>query len=73
MMPGLWFNSAKFFDLEYQVYGEIPVIDQPEDVHHLSEAVPGGPMLRVVERQGRVIGMSGFGVRLRHRAVEAPY
>ena len=31
---------AKFFDLEYQVYGEIPVIDQPGDVHHLSEAVP---------------------------------
>ena len=28
-------------------------------------------MLRAVERQGRVIGMSGFGVRLRHRAVEA--
>ena len=69
--PGLWFNSAKFFDLEYQVYGEVPVIDQPEDVHHLSEVTPGGPMLRAVERQGRVIGMSGFGVRLRHRAVEA--
>ena len=68
---GLWFNSAKFFDLEYQVYGDIPVNDQPGDVHHLSEAVPGGAMLRVVEREGRVIGMSGFGVRLRHRAVEA--
>jgi NADPH-dependent 2,4-dienoyl-CoA reductase/sulfur reductase-like enzyme len=23
--PGVYFNSAKFFDLEYQVYGEVPV------------------------------------------------
>ncbi|MBK8954783.1 MAG: NAD(P)/FAD-dependent oxidoreductase [Saprospiraceae bacterium] len=22
--PGIWFNSAKFFDLEYQVYGTVP-------------------------------------------------
>jgi len=22
--PGFWFNSAKFFDLEYQVYGSVP-------------------------------------------------
>ncbi len=22
--PGIWFNSAKFFDIEYQVYGYIP-------------------------------------------------
>ena len=22
--PGLWFNSAKFIDIEYQVYGEVP-------------------------------------------------
>jgi NAD(P)H-nitrite reductase large subunit len=22
--PGIWFNSAKFFDIEYQVYGDIP-------------------------------------------------
>lgn len=23
--PGIWFNSAKFFDIEYQVYGDVPV------------------------------------------------
>ena len=22
--PGIWFNSAKFFDIEYQVYGNVP-------------------------------------------------
>ncbi|MGB3547895.1 MAG: FAD/NAD(P)-binding oxidoreductase, partial [Saprospiraceae bacterium] len=22
--PGIWFNSAKFIDIEYQVYGEVP-------------------------------------------------
>ena len=24
--PGIWFNSAKFFDIEYQVYGSVPKI-----------------------------------------------
>jgi len=28
--PGLWFNSAKFFNIEYQVYGSISP-DLPED------------------------------------------
>jgi NADPH-dependent 2,4-dienoyl-CoA reductase/sulfur reductase-like enzyme len=23
--PGIWFNSAKYFDIEYQVYGDIPI------------------------------------------------
>lgn len=23
-LPGIWFNSAKFFDLEYQTYGHVP-------------------------------------------------
>lgn len=27
--PGIWFNSAKFFHLEYQVYGDVPA--EPDD------------------------------------------
>jgi hypothetical protein len=27
--PGIWFNSAKFFDLEYQVYGQVSPVDPP--------------------------------------------
>ena len=29
--PGIWFNSAKFFDIEYQVYGDIPA-NTPENI-----------------------------------------
>jgi len=29
--PGIWYNSAKFFDIEYQVYGEI----EPQPVEHV--------------------------------------
>ena len=68
--PGLWFNSAKFFDLEYQVYGEVPVKDLPGDKHYLTDVDLGNAMWRVIERGGRIIGMSAFGIRLRHREVE---
>ena len=29
-VPGIWFNSAKFFDIEYQTYGNVPA-RLPED------------------------------------------
>ena len=29
--PGLWYNSAKFFDIEYQVYGHVPAESNEEN------------------------------------------
>jgi len=66
----LWFNSAKFFDQEYQIYGDVPVLDREGERHFLAELSKGDVLFRVVERDGRVIGMSSMGLRLRHRKAE---
>lgn len=68
--PGVWFNSAKFFDLEYQVYGEVPAKRATEDEHLYWEHPGGRQALRVVARGGRVVGVQGMGLRLRHRLCE---
>ena len=61
--PGVFFNSAKFFGLEYQVYGrtDLPAPDGAEDW----EWTDGARHLRVRHRGGAVRGVSALGVRLR--------
>lgn len=66
--PGHWFNSAKFFDIEYQTYGN--VFSQKPEGHanfiyqHPKEDV----FLHFVfdKATHRFIGINNFGVRLRH-------
>ena len=60
--PGLFFNSAKFFDLEWQVYGATA---GPGDDW---EAVDGARALRIRTADGRVRGVSALGMRLRQEA-----
>ncbi len=68
---GIWFNSAKFLDLEYQTYGSVP--PAPRDgVEHLYWEHPSGRRaVRIVHRGGVFIGLNAMGVRLRHRVCEA--
>ena len=70
--PGLWFNSAKFFDIEYQVYGNVQA-QPPED--HASvywEAEDGKRSIRVVydKTTSDVIGFNLMGIRFRHEVCE---
>jgi NADPH-dependent 2,4-dienoyl-CoA reductase/sulfur reductase-like enzyme len=70
--PGLWFNSAKFFDIEYQVYGNVQA--NPPD-HHASiywEAEDGKRSIRVVydKNTSAVLGFNLMGVRYRHEVCE---
>lgn len=66
--PGYWFNSAKFFDIEYQTYGD--VLNELKEgqakfvYRHPKEDV----LLHFVfdEKTRRFIGINNFGVRLRH-------
>lgn len=66
--PGHWFNSAKFFDIEYQTYGDVKntlEAGQAEFVYrHSTEDV----LLHFVfdAQTHRFIGINNFGVRLRH-------
>ena len=68
--PGIWFNSAKFLDIEYQVYGRVP--NKPvEGLEHLYWEHPGGrTSLRLVHRAGTFVGLNVMGQRYRHRVCE---
>ena len=66
--PGLWFNSAKFMDIEYQVYGEVPASELPDDLDSLYwEHADGKKSVRIYfeKPRGRVTGFNLMGVRYR--------
>lgn len=60
----VFYNSAKFFDLEFQTYGRVPA--QAEGTI-LWENERGNRALRLaVDDAGAVLGVNGFGIRLDH-------
>jgi len=65
--PGPWFNSAKFFDLEFQTYGQVrPQLKEDQDELMI---YPGkGRLIHVVfkKEDNRVEGVNLFGIRQRH-------
>ena len=66
--PGIWFNSAKFFDIEYQVYGEVPA-RIPDDMETLYwEHSDGEKSIRINydKEEGHIRGFNLMGVRYRH-------
>lgn len=70
---GIWFNSAKFFDLEWHTYGRVTpaVFPRPEGEKHLWWSDGQSRGLRVVlDAEGAVKGMNGMGLRHRHRVWE---
>jgi NADPH-dependent 2,4-dienoyl-CoA reductase/sulfur reductase-like enzyme len=70
--PGIWFNSAKFFDIEYQVYGDIRA-QLPEDQSTLFWEHPDGKKsirLNYDKSSGRVVGFNLMGVRYRHEVCD---
>lgn len=70
--PGIWFNSAKFFEIEYQVYGDIQP-QLPENQATLYwENLDGQKSIRInYERSShKVIGFNLMGVRYRHEVCE---
>jgi NADPH-dependent 2,4-dienoyl-CoA reductase/sulfur reductase-like enzyme len=67
--PGIWYNSAKFLDLEYQVYGRVNMRVEGEE--NLYWEHPGGRhAMRLVHIGGTVIGLNFMGIRYRHRVCE---
>jgi NADPH-dependent 2,4-dienoyl-CoA reductase/sulfur reductase-like enzyme len=66
--PGVWFNSAKFFDIEYQTYGTVPP-KLPEDTATFYwEDGKGKVAIRFnyAEASEILLGVNAFGWRLRH-------
>lgn len=70
--PRLWFNSAKFMDIEYQVYGT--VLARPAENHASIywEHESGKKSIRIVydNENGNVLGFNLMGIRYRHEVCE---
>lgn len=67
--PGIFFNSAKFFDIEYQTYGDVPA-NLPDDgtLQTLYWEHPAGEKairINYATADGAVTGVNAFGIRQR--------
>ncbi len=67
--PGVWFNSAKFFDLEYQTYGKVNM-DVPGERNLYWEDPDGRHAARLVHTGDGVVGLQTMGIRWRHEVAE---
>ena len=67
--PGIWFNSAKFFDIEYQTYGNVSANKKEnESVFYWKHPTKPISFRAVFESETRaLIGINNFGIRLRHK------
>ncbi len=71
--PGVFFNSAKFFDLEYQTYGDVPS-KLPKGINTFYWQHPDKEVaIRINYRteSEAVTGFNTLGTRLRHAVCEA--
>jgi NAD(P)H-nitrite reductase large subunit len=69
---GIWFNSAKFFDIEYQTYGYVGPKIQAGEKSFYWEHKDRNKCLRIIydEKTNAVKGFNTFGIRFRHRICE---
>ncbi len=66
--PGVWFNSAKFFDIEYQTYGWVWAKPKENESTFYWEHERGKKSVRIVfdKASDQVLGVNVFGIRFRH-------
>jgi NADPH-dependent 2,4-dienoyl-CoA reductase/sulfur reductase-like enzyme len=70
--PGIWFNSAKFFDIEYQIYGQVPAQLSDDLATIYWEHPQGKKSIRIVyEKESQVVvGFNLMGIRFRQEVCE---
>ena len=70
--PGNWFNSAKFFDLEYQTYGIVNAIPgDDEDTLFFKDKKKGYAVrLNFLKHNRQLKGVNTLGLRLRHDVID---
>jgi NADH oxidase (H2O2-forming) len=66
--PGHWFNSAKFFDLEYQTYGLVPAQKSDTDAWFYWQDGKGQRALRLMWDKDTLAfkALNAMGIRIRH-------
>ena len=69
--PGIWYNSAKFLELEYQTYGFVPNLPRDDQINLWWEHAGGMKGLRLVlDASGVLVAMNIMGMRYRHEVCE---
>ena len=70
--PGMWFNSAKFFDIEYQTYGWVYNELKEHEADFYWEHEGGKMCLHMVfdKATKHLLGINTFGIRMRHEVCE---
>ncbi len=70
--PGIWFNSAKFIDIEYQVYGTMPATwdENTESIFWQHEDGEKSIRVNYNKQTNAVVGFNLFGIRYRHEVCE---
>lgn len=65
--PGNWFNSAKFFDLEYQTYGKVAAkkSGNEEQLHWESQKGEQAATIAYSKEDFSFLGINTFGIRMR--------
>ena len=66
--PGHWFNSAKFFDIEYQTYGWVWAKPKKNEARFYWEHKDGTMCIHLSydKNTKEFIGINSFGIRMRH-------
>jgi len=66
--PGHWFNSAKFFDIEYQTYGWVFAKPRENETHFHWKHEDDTKCITICTETttGKFLGINTFGIRLRH-------
>ena len=70
--PGRWFNSAKFFDIEYQTYGWVFSKPREDEVHFHWKHQDDTRCITICtqESTGKFLGINTFGIRMRHEVFD---
>ncbi len=66
--PGNWFNSAKFFDIEYQTYGQVSPNPKEDEAHFYWEKKGENKAIRIAYKKSslELLGINVMGIRIRH-------
>jgi NAD(P)H-nitrite reductase large subunit len=71
--PGNWYNSAKFFDIEYQVYGYVPNEKTSETEWFYWEDMGTEKSMRLVwsKNNNSFLGIQTLGIRISHPVIDS--
>ncbi|MFC2123535.1 NAD(P)/FAD-dependent oxidoreductase [Bacteroidota bacterium] len=71
-IPGPWFNSAKFLDIEYQVYGQVSNVPKDIEEHIYWEHPDGKKSIRIIYNKSdkSIVGLNLMGIRFNHEVCD---